>query len=223
MVRRRTVAGVLFGVLTLAIAAAPASAQTRLPVTFDVVGGINISTLSVPDLPPEFAEFGFDFSVGNRVGFVGGVLVGIPVRDGIAVETGGLISFRGASLDITIPDVGTATGSMQFTYLDVPGVIRFRVASGSNATFHALGGVTMGLKLSAEQTASFMGETISDDIEGVSPVDVALTFGGRIEVGRQFLIDVRYLLGLLNMAEESGPSGETIKSRSLSFMAGWRF
>lgn len=223
---RQMLAGVVFGLSSFAVGVTPASAQaagSKLPVTFDVVGGINISTLSIPDLPPEFNDFGFDFSVGNRVGFVGGVLVGIPVTDGVAVETGGLLSFRGASLDITIPEIGSATGSFKFTYLDVPGLIRFRVARGSSATVSALGGVTMGLKLSAKETATFMGETVSDDIDDVSAIDLALTFGGRIETGRHFLVDVRYLLGLLNLADTTGPAGETIKSRSLSLMAGWRF
>lgn len=219
------VLGPLVFLSLLAIGAAPASAQTtgsRLPVTFDVVGGINIATVTFPIVPPELTELGFDFSVGNRVGFVGGVLIGIPVADGVAIETGALVSFKGASLEITIPEIGTATGSLNLTYLDVPGLGRFRVARGSQATVHALAGVTMGLKLSAEQSASFMGQTMSDDLEGVSGFDLGLTFGGRVEIGRG-LVDVRYTFGMLNLAEESGPDGETIKNRVLSFMAGWRF
>ena len=108
-------------------------------------------------------------------------------------------------------------------YLDVPGLGRFRVAQGSRASFHALAGVTMGIKLHAEQSVSFMGESITEEIdEGMSSFDLGLTFGGRVEIGRG-LIDVRYTFGMLNLATESGPDGETIKNRSLSFMAGWRF
>jgi len=222
---RQAVLGWMLGSLGFAMMAVPASAQTagsRLPVTFDVVGGINVSTLTVPIVPPEFQEFGFDFSVGNRVGFVGGVLIGIPVADGVAVETGALVSFKGASLDVTIPDLGSATGSLNLTYLDVPGLGRFRVVTGSHATVHALAGVTMGLKLSASQSATFMGQTVTEDIEDVSGFDLGLTFGGRVEIGRG-LVDVRYTLGMVNLAEESGPDGETIKNRTWSFMAGWRF
>jgi hypothetical protein len=220
---RQLMAGVMFGLVTMGVAA-PASAQATgsLPVTFDVVGGINISTLSVPLLPPTFDDLGVDFSVGNRVGFVAGVLVGIPMADGIAIETGGLISFRGSSLDITFEEVGTASGSFKLTYLDVPGLGRFRVARGSSATVHALAGVTLGLKLAASQEVSFMGQTVSDDLDGVSAIDLGLTFGGRIEIGRA-LIDVRYTLGMLNLADESGEGGETIKNRSLGIMGGWRF
>ncbi|HET9267798.1 MAG TPA: porin family protein [Vicinamibacterales bacterium] len=150
------------------------------------------------------------------------MLVGIPVADGVAVETGALISFKGASTEITVPDFGTATGNINFTYLDVPALGRFRVVRGSRATVHALAGVTLGLKLSAEQSASFMGETITEDIDDVSGFDLGLTFGGRVEIGRA-LVDVRYTFGMLNLAEEEGPNGETIKNRVLSFMAGWRF
>ena len=222
---RQAVLGGVLGSLVLAMTAAPASAQatgSRLPVTFDVVGGINVAKVTVPIVPPEFEEFGFDFSVGNRVGFVAGVLIGIPVADGVAIETGGLISFRGASLKITIPEIGTATGDLNLTYLDVPGLGRFRVVTSSKTSVHALAGVTMGIKLSAEQSASFMGQTITEDLEGVSGFDLGLTFGGRVEIGRG-LVDVRYTFGMLNLAEESGLDGETIKNRTLSFMGGWRF
>lgn len=222
---RQVAATWVLGSLVFAAGVVPASAQptgSRVPVTFDVVGGINVATLTVPLIPPEFEELGVDFSVGNRVGFAGGVLIGIPVADGVAVETGALISFKGASIEITVPDFGTATGSFNLTYLDVPGLGRFRVARGSRHTIHALAGVTMGLKLAADQSATFMGQTITEDIEGVSGFDLGFTFGGRVEIGRG-LADVRYTLGLLNLAEESGPSGETIKNRVLSFMAGWRF
>jgi hypothetical protein len=223
----RTRQAVMGGVLaaSLFMVAAPALAQpapSKLPVTFDVVGGINVATVSFPLVPPEFDALGFDFSVGNRVGFVGGVLIGIPVADGVAVETGALLSFKGASLKITIPEIGTATGNLNLTYLDVPGLGRFRVVTSSRTTLHALAGVTMGLKLNAEQSASFMGETITEDLEGVSGFDLGLTFGGRVEIGRG-LVDVRYTFGMLNLAEESGLDGETIKNRTWSFMAGWRF
>jgi hypothetical protein len=223
---RQILSGGLLASLILAGAAAPASAQTTgsaLPVTFEVVGGINISTLSLPLLPPELEELGFDFEVGNRVGFVAGVLVGLPLRDGITFETGGLISSKGAGLDLTIADLGTATGAIEILYLDVPAIGRFRVVTSSAATVHALAGVTMGIKLSAEQSVSFMGESISESIdEGMSGFDLGLTFGGRVEIGR-IIIDGRYTFGMLNVADEEGPEGEAIKNRTLSLMGGWRF
>jgi hypothetical protein len=231
---RYTIAAGLTGLLILAVGAAPASAQTtgaRVPVTFDVVGGVNISSLSFPVVPPELTELGFEFSAGHRSGLVAGALVGVPARDGIMFETGALISFRGASLRFTFPDlpppdfpdIGDVTSDVRILYLDVPALGRVRVARSSRATVAALAGVTMSIKLSADQSVTFMGITQTRPIEdGLSGFDLGLTFGGRVEFGR-VVADGRYTFGMLNLAEEAGPGGETIKNRTLSFMAGWRF
>jgi hypothetical protein len=229
---RQILSGALLASFIVTGAAAPASAQTTgstLPVTFDVVGGINISTLSFPLLPAELEELGFDFSIGNRIGFVGGVLIGVPVRDGITFETGGLISYKGASLDFTIPDIpefpeisGSVTGTISILYLDVPVVGRFRVVRSSTATVSALAGVTMGIRLSAEETVEAFGMSETIEIDNMSNFDLGLTFGGRVEIGR-IIIDGRYTFGMLNLAEEEGPEGETIKNRAFTIMGGWRF
>jgi hypothetical protein len=232
---RHAITSGLLGLAMIAAAAAPASAQgtgSKLPVTFDVVGGINIATLSFPVLPPEFEELGFEFSLGNRIGLVAGALVGVPVRDGITFETGGLLSYKGASVDLTIPDlglppefpeIGPVTGQISIVYLDVPVIGRFRVVRSSRTTVSALGGVTLGFKLDAEETVTAFGMTQTIPIdEGLSGFDFGLTFGGRLEFGR-VLADIRYTLGMLHLAEEEGPNGETLKNRVLSLMAGWRF
>ena len=52
----------LLGSIALALAAAPATAQTMgstsRPVSFELLGGVNVTTLSVPLLPPENAGLG---------------------------------------------------------------------------------------------------------------------------------------------------------------------
>jgi hypothetical protein len=217
----------LFGSLAMAIAAAPMSAQTAgstpRPVGVEVVGGLTVATLSLPLIPPELGDLGFEFSVGNRLGFVGGVLIGAPVGDGIDFETGALISLKGATTKATIPEFGTASGDIRLTYVDVPLAGRFRVAQMSRGPISVVAGATMSFKLDAEQSATFMGQTISQTIdEGVSAFDVGLTLGGRVEIGH-VIVDGRYTFGMLNVASESGPEGESLKHRVLSIMAGWRF
>ena len=217
----------MIGSLALVLAAAPAVAQTAgptsHPVSVEVVGGINVTTLGLPLIPPELGDLGFEFSVGSRLGFVGGVLIGAPVASGIAFETGALISFKGASTKVTMPEFGTATGDLRFTYVDVPLAGRFRVAQMSRGPISVVAGATMSVKVDAEQSATFMGQTMSQGIdEGVSAFDIGLTVGGRVEIGH-VIVDGRYTFGMLNVATESGPDGENIKHRVLSVMAGWRF
>jgi hypothetical protein len=223
---RRILSGGLLATFILAGAAVPASAQTKLPVTFDVVGGINIATLNLPLPEFQFEEFDVDVSIGNRIGFVGGVLIGVPASEVITFETGGLISYKGASMDVTvtIPELGTvsADADISILYLDVPALGRFRVVRSSSTTVRALAGVTLGIKMSAEGTVSAMGTSESQPLDGVSSFDLGLTFGGRVDIGK-FLVDGRYTFGMLNLADDDAPSGEAVKNRTLSIMGGWRF
>ena len=151
------------------------------------------------------------------------MLVGVPVRDGLAFETGALISVKGASIKLSVPGFGSASGHLRMTYLDVPALGRFRVASTSRGPVSLLAGATASVRIQATEKFSFMGESMSESFtDGVAVFDLGLTVGGRIEHGRA-LVDVRYTHGLLNADTETGPGGETIKHRVVSFMAGWRF
>jgi len=212
------------GALAIVGSSMPASAQTKTrSVAIDLVGGINVASMTFPVIPLDFADFDVDVSTGKRIGLVAGVLVGVPARDGIAFETGALVSFKGSTVDVTVAGFGTLGSHVSVAYLDVPAVGRFRVAKMSRGGASLLGGVTVGLKLSARQEASFMGETMSMTItDEVSTIDLGATIGGRVEIGRG-LVDGRYTWGLLNVATESGPTGETIKNRVFSVMGGWRF
>jgi hypothetical protein len=217
----------LLGSFLVGIAALPAAAQATAPatrpVTIDIAGGVNLATMPVPPVPSEFDDLGFDISTGFRAGFVGGVLVGVPTGDRLTFETGALLSVKGSSLEATLPGFGTMTGHFRMTYLDIPALAKFQAATTAQGPVSILAGVTAGFKLGARETLTFMGETISESIsDGVSTVDLGLTIGARIQMGHA-LVDARYTHGLLNVASESGPTGETIKHRVFSFMGGWRF
>jgi hypothetical protein len=211
-----------------ALSAVPAAAQTGgnapRPVSVDVVGGVNLATLSLPiGTIFEDAPFDIDASIGRRTGLVGGVLVGVPMGRSAAFETGALLSVRGASMKVTVEGFGTATGAFRMIYLDVPALARLRVVTTPHGPLSLLAGPTIGFRLHARSSASFMGETMTQTFtDGVTAVDVGLTVGGRLEFGRG-LADVRYTHGLRNAATETGPDGEAIKHRGVSFMAGWRF
>ncbi len=215
----------VLGLAILVAASAPAAAQTAAPaakpLSVSLVGGLNSATMSTPF--PEVMIPELSLSQGRRVGFVGGVLLDIPVAAPLAIQTGGLLSFKGTTMKAAVMDLGTAEIDARMVYLDVPALARVGVAKSGSTSAYLLVGGTLGLRLSADVIGSSGGFSQSESITSeTSAVDFGLTIGGRVDVGRG-IIDVRYTHGLVNVAPETGPAGETIKHRAISFMGGWRF
>jgi len=212
--------------MTLALATpafAQTSGQAATAYAVYLVGGINVSTMTTP--VPEISIPELSFSTESRIGFIGGVLVDLPVNNTIAFETGGLISIKGLTTTATILDLGTAEVDIRMVYLDVPAHVRVGVAKSNALTGFLIAGPTLGFRLSADARATALSISQTESIkDGVEAFDVGLTIGGRVEYKR-ISGDVRYTWGLINTA--TGPDGiepaESVKHRVLSFMAGWRF
>jgi len=215
-------------VLTTLALATPAVAQTsgQAATAYAVylVGGINVSTMTIPT--PEVSIPELSVSTPSRIGFIGGVLVDVPVHAGVAFETGGLISVKGVTTRLTVMGVGSAEADVRMTYLDVPAHVRVGVAKSNSVTGFLLAGPTLGFRLSARVQGTSDGVTLTESITSdVTAIDLGLTIGGRVQYGRVFG-DVRYTWGLIDTVANPMDDVETIgsvKHRVWSFMGGWRF
>jgi hypothetical protein len=139
----------------------------------------------------------------------------------MAFDTGALVSARGATMTATAPGFGTADGDFRMIYLDIPALVRARVARFGDSRVHLLAGATVGAKLHARVRASFRGQTMTQAFTSDLPaVDVGLTAGGRVDIGRAVVV-ISYTHGLTDTAKGDAP--EPIRHRVLSMMAGWRF
>ena len=205
-----------------AAAQSQASAPSKPPFEVYVVGGLNSATMSTP--LPEVSIPELSFSQGRLTGFVGGVLLDVPLPAArVAIETGGLLSFKGFTMKASVMDLGSAKVTTKMTYLDVPALVRGDLVRSRSTVVQVLGGATLGLRLSASLRGTVEGVSQTESITSeTSTVDLGLTVAGRVAFGRG-LAEVRYTHGLLNVATEIGPDDETIKHRVLSFMGGWRF
>ncbi len=206
----------------LLLCPAPAAAQAAAnPIEVYLAGGLNIATVTTPI--PEVTIPELSLSTGSRIGFIGGVLVDIPLMDRIGVETGGLLSIRGVTTTATVFEVPTEL-DLRMTYLDIPALIRVGLGKSESLSGFLLAGPTLGFHLSSSARVTTVGIGVTEGIsELINPVDLGLTIGGRVQFKR-IIADVRYTFGLLEAADTDGEFlNETSKHRVLSFMAGWRF
>ena len=192
------------------------------PVSFSVVGGLNIARLSLPTFPADLIEeVDVNLTDSSRVGFAGGLLVEVPVSRHVTFDTGALLSARGSGLKVTVTGLGTLDGDLRMLYLDVPAQVRLPVARSGSTVLNLLAGATIGARLHARSHVSFAGQSQDESFTSdVAPVDVGLTVGGRVDVGHALFI-AQYVHGLIDTAKGDAP--EPVRHRVFSVMAGWRF
>ena len=184
---------------------------TLAQTTFTVAGGLNMASVAVSEdegLSPESV---------TRLGI--GVSAGIPMSERLQLHLGAGYSQKGFSASGFGADITTAIDYFEFTALaGIP------LSGGGRASVHLLVGPAFAFKLSCEASASFMGESLSEDCgdDGPKSMDMGLASGARLAIGLSERMGVSlgalYNLGLLNM-DDSGGSG-TVKNRVLTLQAG---
>ena len=205
-------------------ATAMAQAASANPIEIYLVGGLNIAKVTSP--LPEITIPELTLSSGTRVGFVGGVLVDVPLTGILAIETGGLLSVKGVTFTASFAGVESET-DVRMTYLDVPGLVRVKLGQNESVRGFLLAGATLGFHLTSSGKMSTAGLSVSETLSDLlNPVDLGLTIGGRVQFGR-IIGDVRYTFGLLSVLDTPADVDEFLdassKHRVLSFMGGWRF
>ena len=179
--------------------------------TFTFAGGLNMASVALS--PDE----GVSSESVTRLAI--GVSAGIPMSERLGLHLGAGYSQKGFSASGFGVDITTEIDYLEFTALaGIP------LSGGERASVHLLAGPALALKLSCQASASFMGESLSDDCgdDGPKSMDLGLVGGARLEFGLSEKMGVSlgalYNLGLTNM--DDGDGSETIKNRVLTLQAG---
>jgi hypothetical protein len=170
-------------------------------------GGVNFATVN-------FA--GETNATDGRWSPVAGGFVVLPLFWGIALQTEGLYTVKGARLNGP-----TVDSSLVLDYLEVPVLARVTVhAFGSKLYF--LGGPAPAFRLRARTRTTFSGATEEIDIaDDVKRFDVGVAGGAGMEFG-SLIVEGRYTFGLIDINEKRADAAAA-KNRAVSVTAGWRF
>ena len=208
------------GVLALAATLAVPGVAAAQDASVILVGGLNISKLSLPFPDFDFEELDVVVDNGTRMGFAGGVLVDINASRRAGFTIGGLYSQRGAKMDAEILGFGVGTVDFNMEYLEIPLLARIGVG-GDETTFSVLAGGMVGVPIRARTIFSSFGfDEDASFTDELPDVDFGVTFGARADFGRGS-VTAWYTHGLTDLTE--GLSPEPIRHRVFSVLAGWRF
>ena len=185
-----------------------------------LVGGLNISKLSVPFPDFDFEEIDLTIENGTRLGFAAGALVDVNAFRRGGFTLGALYSQRGTKLDAEIVGFGVGKIDLNMEYIEFP--LLARIGVGNDETgFSVLAGGMIGIPVRARTVFSSFGFDEAESFTDALPdVDFGVTFGGRAEFGRGS-VTAWYTHGLTDLTE--GLSPEPVRHRVFTVLAGWRF
>lgn len=159
----------------------------------------------------------------SKIGLQLGVAAEIGITDMFAVQPELLFIQKGTKSESS--DFGiSAKSSTTLSYLEIPVLAKVKFGSDA-AKFYAIAGPSIGIAVSGKNKVEAFGVSDSEDIEfgseagQIKRTDFGLQFGAGVNI-KNFVIDVRYGLGLSNLSNDSSVSA---KNRAIGITVGYAF
>jgi hypothetical protein len=196
------------------VRAADSSSSSSLSPRFSVGGfwSANLATVSSTPAPA---------AIDARQWNGGGATFEIPLAGSWSLDARAMWNRKGATLTLA---ANTVFQDVYADYLSMP--VLFKVSGGGSVRAYGVAGPELSIRLRSRVVTSVGSARSDEDARDVSePTDVAAAFGGGIEreLGRSRLfVEGLYSLGLRNVLKSATP-GESMRTRTLTLLAGIRF
>ncbi|HRD02431.1 MAG TPA: porin family protein, partial [Candidatus Saccharicenans sp.] len=186
-------------------------------IKFGVKGGLSLAYLAYKPAPI-YNPFG------NKAGAVGGISLNLGLASSFSLQPEILYVQKGTKWSETL-EGEEFTGKYELDSVEVPLLLNFSFPiAGSSFVPSVYAGPYAGFNTRAKVKVTEAGESYSEDFKDeVKDTEFGLTFG--IGLGKKIghgkiVLDVRYDLGLTNIAEGMA-EGESVKNKTWLFMLGY--
>lgn len=164
---------------------------------------------------------GLPINFGNGSGYSLGGVLSFAAGPNVTLQPEFIYSEKEVTADVRIGDI-VGDGNVHSDWFEIPLLAKFHGERTRGARPFAMAGATVSFLVNAEQTLTALGKTEVEDIEDeLTGADIGLTLGGGVDLLRDwgvFTIDVRYTLGLRNLAD-----GDDVKLDTLAVSGGFIF
>jgi hypothetical protein len=158
----------------------PASADIR----FGIKAGGNMAKPTGADARDPLA------TLQSRVGFMGGIFLSVELSRVLSIQSEVLYTMKGATY---IANDDTYTDKLYADYIEVPMLFKLRIPTPVVQPF-IFGGPTVGFKLQEKLMSN--GEEVPLTEALFKNNDYGAIFGAGLNLGRNFMVDIRYSLGM---------------------------
>ncbi len=136
----------------------------------------------------------------TKVGFMGGIFLALNFGSVVTVQTEVLYTMKGATFEYTDLD-DTYTEKLYGDYIEIPLLLKLRIPTPGIQPF-VFAGPSVGFKLREKLTIN--GEDISLEEKILKNNDYGAIFGAGLNLGKHFMLDVRYSMGLQKVIDTVG-------------------
>jgi len=182
IMRKLTVVLVIGALACLLALPAPAAAG----VQFGIKGGGNMAKLTGADIQD------INTTLKEKVGFVAGVFVAFNVGSVFTLQLEGLYTMKGVNM-VAIDVDPNVSQKIYGNYIEIPLLFKFKIPLPLVSPFVFVG-PSVGFKLSEKLTVDGQDVPLTEAL--LKNNDYGAIFGGGLNIGSHFQIDVRYTLGL---------------------------
>jgi hypothetical protein len=180
--KKLTVALVIGAFVCLLALPRPAAAG----VQFGIKGGGNMAKITGADAQD------INTTLKNKVGFVAGVFVAFNMGSVFTLQLEGLYTMKGVNMVETDVDPNVSQ-KLYGNYVEIPLLFKFRIPTPLVSPF-VFAGPSVGFKLSEKFTVD--GQSVPLTQALLKNNDYGAVFGGGLNIGSHFQVDVRYSMGL---------------------------
>ena len=198
------------------MAAASAAAQT---VTAGVKGGFALN--SIPNAGQVIDQISGveSVDVSAKSGLAGGGFVQFAFNEQFSLQPEMLFVMKGVNLDLA-DNAGDVTAKVN--YLELPLFMRFNQSLNDTLRGFVMAGPAFSVKVGTGATLDGVTGTSDFDIDpAIGSRDFGLAFAGGLE-WEKFLVEVRYVLGLTDIATDIYVHEDELRNRTFSIMVGLR-
>jgi hypothetical protein len=156
----------------------------------------------------------------SKVGAALGGFVRFRINDHVGFQPELLFVMKGVKLE---QSSGNGTVTVRLNYLEFPLLFRYSGPESARGTPYVFAGPSFGVKVSTSGKLEGGGQTREINVDpAIKSGDIGLAFGGGVESGR-FLVELRFTLGLNDIATDLNAHEDSLKNRVLLILAGVRF
>ena len=134
----------------------------------------------------------------TKVGFVGGIFIAFNLSKSFSIQTEVLYTMKGATFEYTDVEE-TVEETLYGDYIEIPLLLKLKFLSSGIQPF-IFAGPYVGFKLS--EKLAVMGEEIPMEEAILKNNDYGAIFGGGLQLGSKFHLDVRYSMGLQKIIDD---------------------
>ena len=182
-------------------------------VQFGIKVGGNMAKVSGDDLQDVLG------TLKTKVGFTGGIFLAFNFGKVVTIQSEVLYTMKGSSYEYT-DLVDTYTGKLYGDYIEIPLLLKIKIPLPVIQPF-VFAGPSVGFKLSEKLVEE--GEEVPLDEVLFKNNDYGAIFGAGFNLGRSFMIDVRYSMGLQKVLADPDFSEFDIKNGVFSATIGIGF